>query len=306
MNNRISRTNSGAWYVLLGAVLFGTTGLCQALAPAGSTPVVIGAFRLVVGGAAMLLYSACRGSLFGSARWPRLTTLLAALSIVGFQVSFFKALSLTGVATGTVAAIGFTPVAGGVIAYLFHRQKPRPVWYAATILSVFGCALLSLGKGELVFNLPGIALALAAGTAYAFYAEFSRRLVEEHPADAVIAVLFAIGAVVMLPVLWRADLHWAATWRGASVLLYLGVAATGMAYTLFAKGLKTTPVPAALTLALAEPLTATLLGTAVLGDPMTPRMALGILAVLSGTLLLARENQPKSGRIGGIPAHSVR
>jgi DME family drug/metabolite transporter len=40
--------------VLLAAVLFGTTGTAQALGPDGTTPLGVGAARLLVGGTALL------------------------------------------------------------------------------------------------------------------------------------------------------------------------------------------------------------------------------------------------------------
>jgi len=41
--------------VLAAAVLFGTTGTAQALGPAGTTPVAVGAVRLLVGGLILLI-----------------------------------------------------------------------------------------------------------------------------------------------------------------------------------------------------------------------------------------------------------
>lgn len=41
--------------VTLGAMLWGTTGTAQSFAPDGAHPIAIGAVRLAVGGAALLL-----------------------------------------------------------------------------------------------------------------------------------------------------------------------------------------------------------------------------------------------------------
>ena len=46
--------SGGALFVLLGAMLWGTTGTSQALAPAGATPLAVGALRVAIGGAALL------------------------------------------------------------------------------------------------------------------------------------------------------------------------------------------------------------------------------------------------------------
>nr|WGE04851.1 EamA family transporter [Bacillus subtilis] len=42
-------------FVLMAAFFWGTTGTVQALAPESATPLAFGAFRLLIGGSAMLL-----------------------------------------------------------------------------------------------------------------------------------------------------------------------------------------------------------------------------------------------------------
>jgi DME family drug/metabolite transporter len=55
---------------------------------------------------------------------------------------------------------------------------------------------------------------------------------------------------------------------------------------LFARGLALTPVAAAVTLSLAEPLTAGILGLTLLGERLSPLMALGMGCIFSGLLLI--------------------
>jgi DME family drug/metabolite transporter len=56
---------------------------------------------------------------------------------------------------------------------------------------------------------------------------------------------------------------------------------------LFARGLRAVPVATAVTLSLAEPLTATTLGLFVLGERLTPSALLGIGLLFSGLALLS-------------------
>ena len=48
-------SRSGVWFILMAAMLWGTTGTAQAFAPAGFDPMVIGFLRLAIGGVSMLL-----------------------------------------------------------------------------------------------------------------------------------------------------------------------------------------------------------------------------------------------------------
>ena len=49
-------------FVLMAALLWGTTGSAQAFAPPDATPIVIGALRMAIGGTALLLVARVRGA----------------------------------------------------------------------------------------------------------------------------------------------------------------------------------------------------------------------------------------------------
>ena len=74
--------------VLLAAMLWGTTGTAQSLAPAGLSPYWVGALRLAVASAffAALAWPAWRGR---SARLHRGSVLLAAACVAVYNLSFF-------------------------------------------------------------------------------------------------------------------------------------------------------------------------------------------------------------------------
>ena len=75
-----------------------------------------------------------------------------------------------------------------------------------------------------------------------------------------------------------------------------GLIATAAAYVLFSRGLQVVPVATAVTLSLAEPLTAATLGVILLGERLTLPVILGVVAILSGLAVLAfseaLDNQP--------------
>ena len=56
--------------VLAAATLWGTTGTSQALAPAGSTPLVIGTMRITVGSIVLILLALGRHSFRDGGHWP--------------------------------------------------------------------------------------------------------------------------------------------------------------------------------------------------------------------------------------------
>lgn len=286
----------GRWYVLGAAVLWGTTGTAQAFAPAGAPPLVVGALRLLVGGLVLLLIAVARGGFRGSGRWQLWPTLIAAGSMAIYQVCFFAAVLRTGVAVGTVVTIGSAPPIGGVLAALVNRERIAARWVAATSFALSGCALLVLRGSDLSIDLTGIFLALGAGTSYAVYALASKQLLRQHPPEGVMAVVFCLGGLMLAPLLIGADLRWVAEARGMAAVLHLGLVATALAYTLFAKGLQAIPVATAVTLSLAEPLTAGLLGLLLLGERLTPAAGAGIGLLLTGLAVLALDRTPVERR----------
>jgi DME family drug/metabolite transporter len=292
----------GIWYVLIAAVLWGTTGTSQGLAPAGVDPPVIGAVRLAVGGISLLTLAIFRGSFRGGGSWPILGTLASGIFVAGYQLCFFAGVARTGVAAGTMIAIGSAPVAAGVLGYLVRREHLGRRWMAATLLSVVGCVLLAASGGGLQSNLVGIVLALGAGLSYAAYTVSIKGLLDQHAPDAVMAVVFCLAALLLSPLLFTSQLGWLIEPRGMAVALHLGVLATAVSYGLFARGLKSVSVGTAATLSLAEPLTAALLGVVVLGEHLGLPQVSGIALLLCGLILLAfGEKKAKTQGIAGIP-----
>ncbi|HEX2051705.1 MAG TPA: DMT family transporter [Actinomycetota bacterium] len=272
---------TGRALVLAAAVLWGTTGTAQAFAPRGASPVAVGAARMAVG-AAILVAAAWTSGGAPVRALPRAALAGAAGGMAAYQLFFFAAVERTGVAVGTAVAIGSAPVAAGALAWAVRGERPGPRWLAATTLAIAGCAVLVTGGRAIEVDAPGVALATGAGASYAAYAVATKRLLETTRPLAAAAVTFGVAAVVLLPALIASGAGWLASERGALVALHLGAVATAAAYVLFGRGLTTTPVATAATLSLAEPVTAAILGVAVLGERPTALAATGVALVLGG------------------------
>ncbi|MBX3054973.1 MAG: EamA family transporter [Anaerolineae bacterium] len=282
---------SDVWYVLLAAVLWGTTGTTQALAPVGVSPLAVGAARLAIGGGALLLWAWGRGRLADGRAWHKRPLLLGALAVAAYQPFFFAGVARTGVAVGTMVAIGSAPVIAGLWTWVRGRVRPSTRWLAATACAVAGCSLLALTGGDVTVNAGGLLLALGAGGSYALFALMSKALLADHAPETVTAVVFSLGALVLLPLLFFVDISWLARPSGLMAALWLGVIATALAYLLYTRGLAHTPVATAVTLSLAEPLTASLLGIFLLGEVVSGVMLVGMGFILGGLGILAVEGK---------------
>ncbi|MFO7678444.1 MAG: EamA family transporter [Chloroflexota bacterium] len=282
---------SGTWFVLAAAVLWGTTGTAQTFAPAGTSPLAVGAVRMVVGGAALVLLMLVKGGWRQGPRWPLLPLALATAGVVGYQLLFFAGVARTGVAVGTIVGIGSAPIIAGLLTWLVWRRWPGGHWLLATALAIVGCGLLIGGGQSLQVDVGGMLLAVAAGAAYAVYTIASKFLVGERPSTVVTGVVFGLGALLLLPLWFYLDMSWLAEAPGAWVGLHLGVVTLAGAYLLFTIGLRTVSSATAVSLTLAEPLTAGLLGIFVVGEQLAPLAWVGLGLLFAGLVVLTRSSR---------------
>lgn len=280
----------GIILILSAALLWGTTGTSQALAPAGASPLSIGAMRLLIGGGALLALATSRGHFRNRAGWRQPATLIAGMSTAVYQLAFFAGVALTGISVGTITAIGSAPIFAGLLGRIFFDERIRPRWILSTVLAILGGGFLAFSGNETMNIHPfGLLLSLIAGLSYAVFTAANKHLIALHSADATMAVSFSLGAIFLLPIFFVEDFSWVLTGGGIAISLHLGLLATGLAYMLYGRGLKTVSVGSAGTLALLEPLTATLLGVLLIGEYLTTQATVGIACIFIGLMLLVTE-----------------
>ena len=278
--------------VLLAAALFGTTGTSQALGPSSTTPLGVGAARLVIGGLALLAVLPAMGARRSEATalWRTPTGLAAAVCTALYQVSFFAGVQRSGVAIGTLVAIGSGPVLAGLLARGLLGERPGRAWGGATALCLAGLALLVMGGGDAGAVDPlGVTLALLAGLSFAGYTVLAKRDLDAgHHPSAVMAAAFGLGGLLLLPVLLTQPLGWLLEPGGVVLALYLGLVTTTLAYLLFVRGLTVLSAGPVATLVLAEPVVATVLGTVVLGERLSVAGAAGAALIVVGLVVQGR------------------
>ena len=272
--------------LILAGICFGTTGTAQALGPKGVSPLAVGSSRLLIG--ALLLYLFHRSATKSVAKIAGRDLWLSAIGVMLYQITFFSAVKSTGVAIGTVTALGSAPALTGVVAYIINREKPTKRWFLATVITTIGVILLSTSKGLSDFNIRGFLLALGAGASYSIFAVASKRALTDGVSitDAMFRI-FALGAILSAPLLFVGGIHWLVTPRGMIMIFWLGLVPTAVAYIAYAYGLAKVRASTASTLILAEPATATLLASVVLGEAINARGWTGIVVVIIGLIYLS-------------------
>jgi len=282
--------SSKALLFLAGACLcFGTSGTAQALGPDNSSPLVVGAARLLLGAIGLFALIKFREP----KNLPRNLLWLGALAVALFQVTFFSGVRLTGVAMGTVIALGSAPAITAILNWFVYEKLPTTRWIFATSVTATGITLLFLSKGEIKINLAGVLLSLGAGASYASYALVSKELLNRGVTpNVVMSTLFIRGAVLTAPLLLLLvnDSSWFFKLDSFAMILWLSFISLTLAYFLYIRGLAQTSTSNAATITLIEPVTATFLAAVILREAITLGQWIGIVLVIAGLALVDRKN----------------
>jgi DME family drug/metabolite transporter len=284
----------GYAFILTAAVLFGTTGTARMLGTCAVAPWITGAFRLIIGGPILLgiclVFKQTNPKITGKPPGPgrQVFALLgASLGVVAFQFAFFEAVSRTGVAAGTLVAIGSAPVFAGLLGALLHGETLDRNWALSTLLALSGCSLLAITGHTVAIDLPGLGLALVAGSGYALYVAAGRSLVQTMAPAKAVGLVLTVGGLIMLPLVWTSDLSGLTEPRALVTLAYLGIFATAASYYCLTAGLVHIPISRAAILLLAEPLVGSLLGICLLKEPFSLQSALGMALIFAGIAVVA-------------------
>lgn len=292
--------------VLAAAMLFGTTGTSQALGPEGTTPLSIGAIRLVIGGTGLAVIAFVlarrhhhRSVPIGAPPRPRLErSSLGLMALTGaclavYQPLFFLGTARNGVAVGTVIALGSAPILAGLLEWALTRRIPSSTWMLATGCATIGVVLLGFGGESTVAggsgtDLLGILGSVGAGASFAVIANAQRRLLDGGwDPFTVVGAMGASSAAISALALPFVDLRWLTTTAGLVMALWMGLATIAIAYVMFTWGLGGLTASTAATLTLGEPLTASILGITVLGERLSLLAIAGLAVLAAGLALLA-------------------
>lgn len=280
---------SGVMFVLLAAVLWGTTGAAAAMAP-GIGPLAIGAAAMGIGGLLQAVFAwrvivRHRRGLLAQRR----LLVLSAVAVAVFPLAFYTSMRLAGVAVGTVVAIGSAPAAAAVIERFADRTPLTRRWAAGAAtggLGVLALVTASHSGSPLGASgsqtLIGVALAILAGITYALYSWGAARTMRTGlPSRPVMGAVFGLGGLLLLPVIAITGGPVIASPGNIAVTAYLAVVPMFVGYLLFGRGLASIAASTATTVSLLEPAVAALIAVVVLGEqlPTVGWFGLGLLFI---------------------------
>ncbi|MFJ5507813.1 MULTISPECIES: EamA family transporter [Pectobacterium] len=205
---------------------------------------------------------------------------LSALNIGVFQALLFvAAYRLPG---GLAAVLGaIQPLLVMVLVWAVDHRAPRLATLWSAIIGVAGMAILLLSP-QTTFEPVGIAAALLGAVCMATGVWLTRRWQLDLPVLPLTGWQLFLGGLMLAPVAWIADAPLPALtlpqWAAYS---YLCLAGAVLAYGLWFRGVSRLPTVAVASLGLLSPLTAVVLGWALLSQSMSGTAFLGLAIVLA-------------------------
>ncbi len=275
----------GVVYLALAASLWGTTGIAAKISFAlGMSPEGILTLRLALTAPIYAVY------LLGMSpgRPSRAAALIGLLVLGPYHVAYYYSVMYVGASTASLLLYTH-PVLVAIASRYALGEVLGTEARAALLLSVSGAVLVSLG--DLEFNPVGVALALTSSALFSAYVVLSRlslvRGVE--PGELALGTsVWALPTLIALQAL--SGFEWVER-LGLEVMvvaLYLALAVTATAYVLYMRGLRLIGAARATIVSTVEPLTATVLATALFAEPLTILKAVGGGLIVASVVLIAR------------------
>jgi DME family drug/metabolite transporter len=302
----------GFLLVVLAALCWGTSGFSGKIVAdrTGLGPLDIAWHRMAIGAVVLLIgftLTRRRRAAGTAENVPTLTRgtaarlVLVAAGLGAYQLAYFAAVASAGVSIATLVALGLAPLLIAVGATVLGHGRPDRATVVALVVALVGLVLLvgiSAGADSGTTVVLGALVAVGSALGYAVVTLAGAGV----PAGIPVALAgFAGGALLLTPVALATGLRFTTDPVALLVLLYLGAVPSALAYGMFFSGLRSVPGAVASIVTLLEPLTATALATAFLGERLSPGALAGGLLVLAAVAGLYLRRMGDSNSRGVAP-----
>jgi drug/metabolite transporter (DMT)-like permease len=280
-----------AWTAV--CLIWGTTYLGIRVALETIPPALVGALRYLAAGLALAVILRARGDrLPGPAHWKGLALLGFLMIVIGNGgVIWAEQWVPSGIAAVVVAAAPFWMTGFEAMLPAGERLTVRGI--AGLVVGFVGILLLVWPEltagGELGqrFGAGLIALQVAC-IGWALGSSYSRRHARQESALGAAAVQMIFGGFILAIVATQRG-EWSSlyfNWRSGIAELYLVVFGSLVGYSAYVYALKYLPMSTVSLYAYVNPVIAVILGTILLGEPFTWRVAVAVVVVFTGVAIV--------------------
>ena len=205
-------------------------------------------------------------------------------------ILFVSAVKDTKILNATVL-VNTTPIFSMIISTFLYRVKPSKLALVGIVLSFIGAGVIAYGDtstGETA-SLIGDLEAILAAVAEGFYLNYGREKRNRLPLLPTMLFIYLAAALTVgaTTVLTGTNFEFSNSLEMLLILIGLGILPTAAAHTLYFSSLSNLKSFETASMALLEPLGATLLGVAIFAEVPTPVFVLGAVLLLVGIFSVA-------------------
>ncbi|MBO7208317.1 MAG: EamA family transporter [Clostridia bacterium] len=285
---------TGFIYIILAGLFWGTSGIfVEYLAPYGFSSPQMTFVRAIVSFVCMFLYILIRDrSLFKTNAKELLLFMGSGLAFYFTATCYFLSMQLTSVSTAVVLMYT-APIFVMIYSVTFLGEKLSKTKLVALVAMIAGCGFVSGIIGGLEFNTLGIFVGFMSGISYAVYNIFTKIQMQKgiNPVKAnLYCFLFSVIASLFMSEPFRIpEIIISSPAVTFCLCIGMGIVSCILPYFLYSTALKYIPAGTASSLAIIEPMSATLLSVIILGEQISLYQVAGIVLIIVAVFLLSIE-----------------
>ena len=281
-------------YIILASVLWGTSGIfVHFLSSYGFTSLDMTLIRSIVSIFSVGIYIAfTRKSLFKLNAKEILLFAGSGIAFLGTGSCYFYSMQLSSISTAVVLMYT-APIFVMLYSVAFLGEKLTKLKGVAVLCTIIGCGLVSGIVGGLKFDAKGIVFGLLAGISYSAYNIFTkiemRNKINPLTANFYCFVFaFLAGLLIVNP---AGIIKCIAANPPVTIPLSIGmgICTCVLPYLFYTLALRTIPAGTASSMAVLEPMAATIFSVALFGEKLSFESLLGIILILGAVFVLSKE-----------------
>ena len=211
------------------------------------------------------------------------------------HVSYYQAIRYVGVSITALVTCSIMPLMVVILSLAGGHEKLNLRLVVSLVLAICGVGFLIGGphsEYSLAALIKGGFLSLTSALFLALVTVTGKHLAVHFNPISMATLATGAAALVLSPVFLSGGESWSYGLQGWLLLIYMGAGPTALAYTVYFAGLKRVKASAASILALAEPFTAVLMATLIMGERLDIVGWSGAAMLIGSFLLVYREAQP--------------
>jgi len=191
---------------------------------------------------------------------------------------------------------------------LIYKVKMNLFKIIGILIAIAGVVILSYVKADTrqQGELLGVLLLLVAGIAWAFYNFLTKKVVNRYPSISLLFYQTLFGTIFMAPLALFERGDWAPpTVLSFSMMLFLGLFCSVVAFLLYNNGLKKLPASSVTSMLNLVPIFGVFFSWVLLGEMVTLRKVIGGVIIIAGVMISARQGKTKEIEVVELTAEEA-